>query len=296
MRGEQKVINELSAQMRLDINRYKPIHTEGLVLYPIRVANYSEYMIARQAIGFMNQSLPIEYISMPLLSAFYRIDFEHALKGEPPTGLFASAMLGIALALRLNRDGESIDDTLQRIKVVADSRDQSRLLCIICTVNEVEEKTITPIQYASLRPIIAAQNGIIIRDEMDNPELVEAEADLAEANAPKLDYKIENLIHAAAALTGKDEEEIYEWPVLKLANRLSTFKRMMDYVVCGIGEAQGTKWKSGNPCPHPWFDKKKEESSALISMDGFMGGAGLQAMKEAGAFKERGSENTPQQK
>lgn len=273
---------ELSKEMQKSVNCYRPIETEGLVLYPIKTEFYEEYMIARRAIGFMNQSLSIEYMSMPLLSAFYRIDFDLAVKNELSTGLFASAMLGLVLALRLNQDGQSVSDALEKMAILTDSQDQAKLKGIAFVVNGVEEKVITPIQYARLRPIIAAQNGILIRDEMDNPELVQAEADIAEQNAPKLDFKPVQLIRAAAALTGKEEEEIYEWPILKLINRLGSFKRIMDYMMCGISEAQGTKWKGGNPAPHPWFEKIKEGSDALMPMGNFMGGAGLQAMRNAG--------------
>ncbi len=273
---------ELSNEMKKLVKCYRPINTEGLTLYPIKVENYEEYVVARQAIGFMNQALPVEYMSMPLLSALYKIDYDHAMNGEAPTGLFASAMLGIALALRLNQSGESLGETMKRMWVLTDAKDQTVLKGVACLIDGVEEKVITPIQYARLRPIIAAQNGITIRDELDNPELVQAEADLAEHKAPKLNYDPGQLVNAAAALTGKDEEEIYEWPILKLVNRLGSFKRVIDYMVCGISEAQGTKWSGGNPTPHPWFEKIKEGSDALISMGSFMGGAGLQAMKDAG--------------
>ena len=273
---------ELTREMKKLAKCYKPIETEGLTLYPMKVNDYEDYMIARQAIGFMNQSLPIEHMSMPLLSAFYKIDYDHAMNGEPPTGLFASAMLGLALALRLNQNGESFGETMKKMWVLTDKQDQGVLKGVVCLIDGVEEKVITPIQYARLRVVIAAQNGITIRDELDNPELVQAEADLAEAKMPKLDYDPDQLVKAAAALTGKDEDEIYEWPILKLLSRLNSFKRIIDYMVCSSSEAQGTKWTGGNPTPHPWFEKKKEGSDALIAMGNFMGGAGLQAMKNAG--------------
>lgn len=275
-------MNELPLHMQKSINCYKPIETDGFVLYPIRVANYAEFIVARRAIGFVIQTLPIEMMSMPVLSAFYKMDFERVLEGEESTGLFASALVSVALALRLNQGDEGIDEMLKRMKIITDTNDQSRLKCVNFTLDGIEEKSLTPIQFAYLRPIIAAQNGIELASDLDNPELIQAEEDLAEARSPKLDYRTENLVYAAAALTGKDEEEIYGWPILKLTNRLSTFKRIMDYMICGIGEAQGTKWKGGNPHPHPWLDRRRDMSSALMPMGDFMGGAGYQAMKDAG--------------
>lgn len=275
-------MNELPLNMQKLINCYKPIETDGFTLYPITVANYAEFMVARRAIGFVQQTLPIELMSMPLLSALYKIDFERALKEEEPSGLFASALLSIALALRLNQGDEEATDIFKRLTIIADPHDQSKLKSINFTLDGIEEKSITPIQYARLRPIIAAQNGIKLASDLDNPELLQAEEDLADSNAPKLDYRTENLVYAAAALTGKDEEEIYGWAILKLTNRLSSFKRILDYVICGIGESQGTQWKGGNPHPHPWVDKITGMSAALMPMGDFMGGAGYQAMKDAG--------------
>lgn len=280
-------MNELSAKMQKCINCYKPIETEGLVLYPFKTANYTEYAIARQAIGFTHQTLPFEYLSMPLLSAFYKIDIDHVARGESATGLFSAALIGIALALRLNRsEDEDGMEMIKRITVLHDLNDRTKLKGVLFVVDGIEEVVITPIQYERLRPIIAAQNGIEIRGVDENPELIEAEEKLAAAHAPKLNFDSAQLVHAAAALTGRTEEEIYEWPILKLMDRLNSFKKVIDYAICGIGESQGTKWKSGNPHPNPWLERIKGDTGALISMDGFMGGAGLQAMKDAGALDD----------
>lgn len=279
-------MNELPLNMQKLINCYKPIEVEGFVLYPIIVANYAEFMVARRAIGFVIQTLPIELMSMPVLSAFYKIDFEHVLKGEEPSGLFASALTAIALALRLNQGDEGVVGMLKRMTIITDQDDQTKLKSINFTLDGIEEKSITPVQFAKMRQIIAAQNGIKLASDLDNPELLQAEEDLADANAPKLEYRTENLVYAAAALTGKDEEEIYGWPILKLTNRLASFRRILDFLVCGIGETQGTSWKGGNPHPHPWLDKKTGLSAALMPMGDFMGGAGYQAMQDAGALQQ----------
>lgn len=57
----------------------------------------------------------------------------------------------------------------------------------ICfTWNGEEEITITPVQFQRLRAILAYQNGIELTDEDANPDLLEAEAELARRNGPKL--------------------------------------------------------------------------------------------------------------
>ena len=142
---------------------------------------------------------------------------------------------------------------------------------------------ITPIQFHRLRPILAAQNGIELASEDANPDLVQAERDIAGAKGPKLDVKLDSLIAAVAALSGVNEEEIEDWPIRKLQNRQQALNRTLNFLVCGIGETQGTKWKGGNPYPSAFYDRLQTDSASLIAMDQFAGGKGLQAVKNQGA-------------
>lgn len=265
------------------IDQYKPIEVEGFTLYPFRVENYEEYMVASQAIGYMQQKLPIELMSIPLLSAFFKMDVQRALNKETPTGLYTSAAVAIVLALRLAKDDEDVLKTCERLMPVTAQDDPTQLKMLAITNADRTEviKTITPVQFAILRPIIAAQNGIEIPDELDNPELVQAEQDLAEKKAPKLKVQHSDLIQAAAFLTGTEEEEIYGWAVLKLTRRLASARRVMDYMICAISESNGASWKGGNPAPHPFFDRIKEGSDALIGLDKVAGGRAMQAVQES---------------
>ena len=63
------------------------------------------------------------------------------------------------------------------------------------------------------------------------------------------------MISAVAALSHVDEKQIDDWPILKLHKRATAYKRMIDYAVCAISEMNGVTWKSGNPAPHPFFEK-----------------------------------------
>lgn len=267
------------------VNKYKPIEIDGLTLYPFTVERYEEFLIASKALGYMQQELPIQLMSIPLLSAFFKMDVEKVMSQEQTTGLYISAIIALVLALRLVKDDEEIAEACKRMVPVTDANDPTKLKYLAFEDEDTGElRTITPIQFITLRSVIAAQNGIEIPDELENPELVQAEKDLAEKKAPKLNMSEIDLVSAAAALTGVDEEEIYSWPVLKLTRRLGTFRRIIDYVICGIAEGNGSSWKNGNPVPHPFFERLKEGSDALISMDKFAGGKGLEAMQEAGAI------------
>lgn len=271
-------MNELPLHIQKKIGRYEPIEIDGLVLYPIKVSEYYEFLAARPAIEFMQQRLPVSLMSEPLLSAYFKID-SGQVEGLKPMGLFPSAVLALALALRLKPE-QSIEERLNAFQMVADPKDPTKLKHLRFVKDGEEITVITPITFQTIRPIIAAQNGIELHSDLDNPELVDAENDLASKSA-NLDMKVENFITSAAMVAGVDEAQVYDWAILKMHNRLDAAKRVLDYMICGIGESQGSKWKGGNPYPHPWFDKMKDKNAGLMPIESFAGGQGLRAIKDA---------------
>lgn len=277
-------MNELPLAIKRSIGKYEPIETEGFTLYPIQVSRYHEFLLAREAIGFVQQELPVQLMSMPLLEALFKLDMG-AVEGIPPKGLFTETLLALALALRLMPNG-SIEELVNQFGIVVNPDDPTQLKCLRYCVNGEEIRTITPVQYSRLRPIIAGQNGIELVSDDANPELLKAERDLALKKMPNLEVSVDQMITSASLITGTDEGDIYDWAILKLDNRLEAAKRIIDYMVCGIGESQGTKWQGGNPCPHPWFKRNKDESAALMPLEKFYGGQGVKAMQDAGAFED----------
>lgn len=270
----------LSFEIQKSVRAYKPIDIDGLTLYPIQVDRYEEFMWARKSLDFLQQSLPVNLISLPLLDAYYRMDIEAVMNGEQGSGLFTGALLLLGLALRLMPGGRA-DQILEKFSIIADQNNPSKLKCLRFTINGEEIHQITPVQFARLRPVIAAQNGVELESSDANPELLEADFDLAVKDAPNLDMSVEAMISAAALISGKDESEIMDWAILKLNNRLNAAKNIMDYMICGIGQTQGTSWKGGNPNPHPWFEKVKDKNGGLIAIENFANGQGLQAIKDA---------------
>jgi len=273
-------MQELPLNIKQSIGKYEPIEAEGLTLYPIKVENYYEFLTAKPSIDFMQQSLPIELISIPLLDAYFRIDMG-LVDGMEPNGMFSCALLFLSLALRLMPHG-SMEEQIGRFNIVPDNvADPKALKQIKFVLNGEEIHTITPIQFGNLRPILAAQNGIELISEAANPELIQAERDLADNNAPKVDADLDSLITAAAIISNVEEKEIYDWAILKLHKRLDTARRIIDYIVCGIGESQGTKWVGGNPAPHPWFEKANNKKAGVIALESFANGQGLSAVQNA---------------
>lgn len=264
---------ELSANIKRAIRRYEQVETEGLKLFPIRVGEYELFNSARPALELMQQTLPVQYACMPLLSAYYRMDYDALTRGEGTIGLFGRALLFLALALRIG-DGENAGERMKHFRIVCGENDPSQLIKIQFTVDGEERQNMTPVQFSRLRPILAAQNGIELVGESENPELIEAQKDLNERNAPKLDFDVQHLIESVCVLTGRDERDLDEWPILKLQNRRKALRRVLDYAICGICEGSGAKWKGGNPCPDPFFPRDEKKNDALIPLSGFLGSAG----------------------
>lgn len=263
---------ELPLKIQEAVDQYRPVETEGLTLFPIKVRDYGLFQNARPAIDFLQQSLPVRYLSVPLLSAYYAMDKENLERGEPSSGLFYRALLFLALALNYRPE----DPVEERVGALGSnlivSNDDHTVLKAILFEQDGEVRKLTPIQFQRLRPILAAQNGIELTSADANPELVEAERDLAELNGPALDASVHGLISSLAALTRTEEGEIYQWPILKLTRRKEAWERTLNYLIYGFASATGAKFKGGNPVPSPFYDRTDRESGALIDMGSFTGG------------------------
>lgn len=272
-------MSEIPASIQAKIRRYAPVDIDGVTLYPVTVGEYDAFNQARPAIEFVQQSLPVAYVSMPLLQAFYTIDIESLSDAKLPSGLFARAILFLSLALRVGR-GEPLETRLRRFKVRVSPNDVKRLVALSFDIDGEERYDITPVKFQRWLPILAAQNGIALADATDNPALLKAEEIIQSKKGIDVDVSLEAMVSSVALFSGIDDEAIYNWPILKLTQRRQALQRAMDYMICGIGEAQGAKWKRGNPVPSPFFPRKKEGSVAAIPMSEFAGGAAQDAINQ----------------
>lgn len=268
---------ELSLQIKKLIRRYEPVETEGLIFYPILTDEWDEFQAAKPAIEFMQQSLPVALIGMPLLSAFFKLDIQSILETGEVVGLYQRTLMFLAMSLRLGTELE-MQERLRLFRTHIDPKDPKRLSHISFKSESGEEKTITPVMFSRLRVILAEQNGLKIPSEDANPELVQAERDMAEANSPALDYKFDTLRTAIAVFSHCDESDIDTWPVKKFIDRYAACERIMQYLLCGFAETQGGKWKGGNPCPSAFFNRLKTTSSALMPIGEFAGGEAAKAV------------------
>ena len=273
-------MQDLSPEMAKAVRRFEPIETEGLTLYPICVKEINEFTTARPAIEFMQQSLPVALLSKPLLQAYYQMELDAAANGQPGSGLFYKSILFLLLALRAG-EGLTAEKRMELVELEPNEKDPMRLKSVLVFAGG-EVKKITPMQFQRLRPILAAQNGIELISENANPELVQAERDLAEMNAPNLLYDVKALKATIATVSGADESDMEDWPILKLMCRRDAVQRLVGYITCSFAEAQGGKWKHGNPYPSPLYDREIDYCGGLIDMSTFAGGAGMRAVQNAG--------------
>lgn len=263
------------------VNTYEPVVFEGIKLFPIRVREYEIFGIARPALDFLQQSLPVRFISMPLLSAYFAMDVENLREGTPSSGLFQRAMLFLVLSLRFRPELKPEERLRLFSQGIYLSASDQPVLKEIRFEQDGEEHSITPVMFQRMRPILAAQNGIKLHSDYANPELVETEQDLAELNGPELDYNIHGLVASLAALTQESEKDIYDWPVLKMNRRREALERVLQYIVCGISTANGAQFKGGNPVPSPWFNRTDRDNGTLLDMGAFTGGQKVSVSAQA---------------
>lgn len=272
---------EIPTHIKRAIDQFQPVEVDGLTLYPITVRDYDDFMEASPAVSVMQQSLPVTMLSVPLLTAYYRMALNAIAGNDEGADLFYRAVLFLAMALRVG-EGLPAKRRAMLFTPVIDKDDPSVLKCLRFTVNGEETQEITPVRFQRLRPILAAQNGIELISEDANPELVEAEREINQANGPKLHVELADEISFVAALSHTEEREIYDWPILKLQRREKSYTHLLQYVICGAAEAQGTKWKDGNPFPHPYYERIKRQSAALKNLQDVASGAAAKAVENPG--------------
>lgn len=254
---------EIPAHIWAKIHRYQPVDMDGLTFYPVRVREMNELLIATPALEFVQRSLPVAMLSRPLLDAFFGMDMAAMESGGTPELLFR-AIAGLVLALRIG-EGMAMEQRLIMVHIVPVENDRNRLKHLVVTT-ESGEHHITPAQFQAYRVLIGAQNGVEIPSDKANPDIVAAEREAMLKSAKDLQISVEDQIQFVASLCHVDESEIDEWPILKLKKREGALTQVIRHVLCGIGEANGAKWDSGNPYPHPYYKRKESDSAGLKNM------------------------------
>lgn len=241
---KQRIVWEEESQM-----------VNGIELFPIPMAQYSEWLVYKRALTLRQSTLPAAYAVMPYLSALHAMDCAYRT-----CFLYETIQL---LAMSARRP-------MQCFQAYAMQEDETRLSHILFRDGEMTAK-ITPQNYPAFRAAIAKLNGEELPDEGDNVELIEAENDIMNANAAfELDGSADTLVASVACQYRMRKREIAQWSIREFEEARRAIERDKNHLICAIAEKIPMfKWAKGNPCPSWCFDKVKTGSIALESMGDF---------------------------
>ena len=246
------------------ILRCRPIEWNGLTLFPIEVCQYEQFQTARDGLMLSQQTLPAKYISMRYLQALYAWDYDSMNAEGKKSGVFGRCINFLVLALRL----PTAEDQTVPIRLFIDPENPHVLKSIeIQQGNSVAQ--ITPKDFNALRPLLAEQNGLELPNAEHNAELEEAEREITAANAADLAIDFEDLLYSVSKETGAGMDTLLEWPIRRFEKTQRAIDRCVGFQLSYLAEAQGCKFKNGNPYPTWKFDRIQGLSKALMSAGEF---------------------------
>lgn len=256
----------ISQQYQEQIEQDIPVLWNGLRLYPFRVKELRQFYNTKSCLETAQQTFPVQYMCMKYLEALYAMHYDSKMQpseSKEPS-LFARLVAFLKIALRLPVMYTSENNPIIPLRTVYDS-DSPRKLLAIRVEQEGTTVDITPKNFIELREILAAQNHITLSSELDNQELVDAERVLAAKASLDLEFDIENLIFSVSYATGVRHTEIREWTIREFELMEKAIERAKGHMIAALVEANGGKYKNGNPFPSWKFDKKYK-TQALIAL------------------------------
>lgn len=244
--------------------RGKPIERAGLTLWAITMNRYEEWAKCKNVWTARQSKFPVSCISLPFLEALFEMDMQAIDQTGNPKGYVYSILYGLGMALRMKEDcvrsGDiylSIDEEKRKFNAIRVKRAGG------------SEAEITAAQFGAIRKTVLWMNGEDEPDESENDELLEAERELAERNAPRLQYDLMDLEASVALAYRTRISDVMDWSILEFEACRRAVQREKKHLICGIGETNGCKWDNGNPYPSWCFDRIKDTSGALISQSQF---------------------------
>lgn len=259
---------------RLRIRRGEPIEECGVTLYPITMDHYEDFTQCRNSIAIRLSSLPVRYMTMDYLSAIFALELD-ALKENPdaPTGgIFYHLMQLFALSMRVEMNGQMLNDGLH---TTVDVKGNIGIEYLEYTQTDVDGEPkiihVTPFEFSSqIRPLIAAQNQIVLPDESENSDLVadyERKKQI-QSKGPPLNTDLDDLVSSVAYLSGVSDKEIMQWTVRDFENRRRAIERVMKHQIYAQAEMGGmVSFKNGNPYPSWCFDAIDETLGTMAAAD-----------------------------
>ena len=240
------------------IYRYEPIELNGLVYHPITMEHYDKWQAIKPVLTLRQGTLPAVYACMTFLQCVWALDFDARMTNGESDRLWDALGMVLFLSLRLSDE--------DKIQAVGNAEDL-RTLTSIRIVKDEHEYDINPMEFNIVRKLIADQNGAELPDEADNPDLIEAAADMQNANSVPLNYDMGDMLTSVSSAKGIRRNDLFSWPIKEFDDEVRALKRKYGYFLASIAESQGAKFTHGNPYPTWIFDKAKDEFSGLISLE-----------------------------
>lgn len=254
----------LTQEQQTAVRKGEPIPWNGLTLYPILVEDYDKFSIAKTGITAQQQTLPGKYVVMRYLEALFALDYDVRAAGGPEGGLFSRVLLLLTLSLRLKVEKGA--DGREYIPIgIQTAMDNPRKLIALKVRQGEAQAEITPKNFGELREILAAQNEVELPDETANPELVQAERDLAAQGSINLIPDSEALIYSVSVKTHIPVKNLLKWTIREFVLMERAIDRTTGHFIAALTEAAGAKYKNGNPFPSWKYDREKQYQ-ALVSL------------------------------
>lgn len=243
----------------------QPVELCGLRFYPITMDRYEEWQADKSVLLARQSTLPVAFITMPFIDALFALDIEAIRETGRLAGTMNHILHALVLTLRLP------DDSVEREQIRLVTH-QMELKGFYVAIQEDRQDVFIPKEaFPQIRQIIAWQQGEEVPDESLNDELLEDEKWIAQRNAGNLDFDPDSMLASVALNCGKRIGEMLDMSILEFEMTRSAIDRDKKYLICGIAEGNGTKWKGGNPHPSWCFDRKKAESATLTHVSKFEG-------------------------
>ena len=260
----------MQRERRLHIRRGEPIRECGLDLFPITMDHYEDFIQCKDALTLRLSSLPVRFVSMDYLSAVFALELEAIRNGTSGSsgGFFFRLMRLFGLSLRIEVSAELLNDC---VFYRADGQKNVTIDHLELTQTGADGNpntaTVTPFQFSSiLRPLIAAQNQIILPDESENADLVDAYEmkKQIENKGVALKTDLDDLVSSVAYLSGVSDAEIMDWNVRDFENRRRAIERDKRYMLYAQAEMSGmVTFKNGNPYPSWCFDAADDKLGTM---------------------------------
>lgn len=247
-------------QYREEIREFRPVEFMGLKFYPLQVKHFALYQSAKPAMELMLSTLPLRYVRLSWIKALEALDKE-AEENAYKTGFFGSFLLLLDAALKT-------DVRHDRTAFIPLGGKDGGFGALVIRQGENAPVALQEKDFATVREILAAQNGYTIPDENWNPELVKAQAYLREQQSGTgRGGSLEDAVFALAAATGHRATEIWEWPIREFTQMQSAVDRRLRFMLCGAAELSGqVKFTKGNPYPTWIWENKSELPSGFTSI------------------------------